>query len=130
MNSTIEQTAIGFAVDDDKQIIFSRAGGIVSRADVLSYIEAKTEAGVLGYAELFDARDMVVDLSTADLPVIGTAMRKAAEGKEPAKTAVVTNSAMIYGLAKRYAEITRADNPLFKVFTDYNEARTWVSGDF
>jgi hypothetical protein len=41
----------------------------------------------------------------------------------------VTNSAFVYGLAKRYGEIINADEPLFKVFTDYAEASKWVNGD-
>ena len=129
MNGAAGQRVIGFAADHDKRIIICRASGVVSRADVLGYIDAKRQAGVCGYAELFDARDIVVDLSISDLPVIGEAMRSSMAGQKPAKTAVVTNSAFIYGLAKRYAEVTRADNPEFKVFTDYAEASTWVNGD-
>jgi hypothetical protein len=126
MNSVTNQNVIGFAADHDKGIITSRASGVISRADILGYIDAKMQAGVLGYAELFDARDIVVDLSMADLSPIGDAMRNSMAGQKPAKLAVVTNSAFIYGLAKRYGEITSGDNSQFKVFTDYDAASKWV----
>jgi hypothetical protein len=128
MNSVTDQYAIGFAADHEKRVIISKATGIISRADVLNYINAKMEAGVLGYAELFDARDIVVDLPIVDLSVIADAMRSSMAGEKPARTAVVTNSAFISGLAKRYGEITSADNQQFKVFTDYDEASKWISG--
>jgi len=126
MNS-ITQNVIGFAADHDNRVIISRARGVISRTEILRYIDAKAHAGALSYAELLDARDMVVDVSIADLPVIGDAMRSSRVGQKPPKMAVVTNSAFIYGLAKRYGEITDADTPQFKVFTDYEEANRWVS---
>jgi hypothetical protein len=42
----------------ERQIIFSRASGVVSLGDILKYIDAKKQAGVLEYAELLDGENM------------------------------------------------------------------------
>ena len=129
MNSDTHQNVIEFVVDRERQIIFSRASGVVSLGDILKYIDAKKQAGVLEYAELLDGRNIVVDLSVSDLPVIGDAMRNSMAVQKTARTALVTNSALIYGLAKRYAEIRKRDNLQFEVFGDYAEASKWVRGE-
>jgi len=129
MNSDTHQNVIGFVVDHERQIIFSRASGVVSLGDILKYIDAKKQAGVLEYAELLDGRNIVVDLSVSDLPVIGDAMRNSMTVQKSKRTALVTNSAFIYGLAKRYAEIRKRDNLQFEVFGDYAEASKWVRGE-
>ena len=129
MNSDTHQNVIGFVVDHQKQIIFSRASGVVGLGDILNYIDAKKQAGVLEYAELLDGSNIIVDLSISDLPVIGDAMRNSMAVQKSARTALVTNSAFIYGLAQRYAEIRKRDNLQFEVFADYAEASKWISGE-
>jgi hypothetical protein len=126
MNSAAPQDAIQFAVDHNANTIFSTARGMISCEEIVTHIQAKTRAGLIQYAELFDARDIVLDLSVGDLPAIASEMRGATAGETPGKIAVVTNSAFIYGLAGSYAAMTKDDNPHFEVFNDIEEARSWI----
>jgi hypothetical protein len=120
------EDGIHFITDDSRNIIFTTARGIVTKQDVLKYIRAKIEKGFQRYAELFDARDIVLDLSANDLPAIADAMRDSVLDQVPPKIAVVTNSAFVYGMAKKYAEISQPDNPSFEVFGSVDDARRWL----
>jgi hypothetical protein len=125
MISATAQETIVFTVDRKAKAVFTTARGIVSRADIIDHIEAKMRAGVLAYAELFDGRETVLDLSMEDLPIIAETMRTAMADLKPGKVAVVADSGFLYSLARSYAELTREDNPQFEVFTEMEEAREW-----
>ncbi len=98
----------------------------MSLAQLAKYIQAKATAGVLGYVELFDARDITLDLSLSDLQQLGSQVREAQGSLVPGKVAVVTNSNFVYGLATAYAGFTREENPQFKIFQSIEEAEAWL----
>jgi hypothetical protein len=113
-------------IDHQKGAIFTTATGMLSRDEILGHIQAKADAGVFGYAELFDTRDVTLDLSIADLHTIATAVRQAMGSTSSGKIAVVTNNSFIYGLARTYKVISREDNPRFEVFSHIDDARSWI----
>lgn len=108
----------------EQEVIFTTARGILSFADVLDHISAKKE--VFTFPEFFDARDVTLDLSADDLKAIAVEVSKTLNGRSPGKTAVVTNSAFLFGLARSYAVLTKETNPDFDVFYEYDEARSWL----
>lgn len=126
MISVSEPETIAFTVDPLTKAVFTTARGIVSRTDILAHIDAKQRAGVLGYAELFDGRDTMLDLSTTDFPIIAEHLRSMMNGQNPGRVAVVADNVFLYSLARSFAELTKEENPQFEVFTDVDEAREWV----
>lgn len=110
----------------EQEVIFTEARGILSYADVLDHISAKETKEVFTLPELFDARDVTLDLSVEDLKAIAAAVAKSLNGRSPGRTAVVMNSAFLFGLARSYADLTKVMNPDFEVFYDFDEARAWI----
>jgi hypothetical protein len=118
--------AITFHTEAAGHVIRTRAKGIVTCADILSHLKAKTDKGLLTYGEVFDARDVILDLSHDDLHQIAHAVQKATGTRKPGPIAVVTNSAFIHGLATAYAAMTTKQNPAFEVFADRAPADKWL----
>jgi hypothetical protein len=110
----------------EHEVVFTTARGILSYADILGHIAAKRKAGITTLPELFDTIDVTLDLSTDELKSIASEVTKSLDGKAPGKTAVVTNSAFLFGLARSYGELTKETNPDFGVFDEYEEARVWI----
>ncbi len=119
---------VTFLLDSEHRAIISTATGMLGRAEILEHLKAKSDAGVLGFAELFDARDVTLDLSVSDLQTIADDVREAMGATERGKTAVVTNNNFIYGIAATYKALTSAQNLEFEVFRQIDDARSWVVG--
>ena len=128
MLPTASHRPIVFTIAHSVEAIFTTAVGIVELADLLAHVQAKAIAGVLSYAELFDARKIVLDLSIPELFIIASEMRKAMAGKPPARIAVVVSSGFLHGLARSYAQIAIADGQTVEVFKNYEEAHAWLLG--
>jgi hypothetical protein len=111
-----------------EQTVSTTARGILSIIDVIEHVREKKRAGIELQPELFDARDVTLDLSASDLKTIAAEVARAIDGKQPGPVAVVTNSAFLFGLAKAYAELTRTINPNVAVFYDYEKALCWLNG--
>lgn len=116
-----------FTIDTDTACVLTTATGILSYADVVELIRAKVKAGVMAHDELVDAREITLDLSSADLPAIVGEVRTALGDRAPGRTAIVTNSGFLYGLARAYADLIKDTQPTFEVFTDMAEARQWLA---
>lgn len=119
---------IAFRSEHGTKTILTTATGIVSCADILDHIQAKVVADLVTYAELFDARDVTLDVSIAELHLIAESAREATGQQKPGRIGLVTNSSFIYGLAKLYASLTERDNPQFKIFQEMDTARAWITG--
>lgn len=117
---------VKFKIDDASGAVFAEARGIVSFAELIDYITAKEEQGLMGLPELFDARDTTLDLSISDLKQLASKTAEALGAKVAGRVAVVTNSAFIYGLAQAYAVLARQVQPTFAIFKDAREARIWL----
>ena len=118
---------VSFVIDSKTSIVHATATGIISYADVLTYIAGKLRAGVITKDELIDLRDVTLDLSAADLPAIAGEVSNALAGQPPGRIAVLTNSAIIYGLARGYAELTKGHGTRLEVFHDLATAREWLA---
>lgn len=115
-----------FAVDHEQNAIFTTATGILSFEEIVQHLQAKEESHVLDYAELFDARDVSLDFSVAELRRIADEVRRMMGTVVPGKVAVVTNNNFIYGLARTYQAITTSHNSRLEVFKDFEAAREWL----
>ncbi len=117
---------VTFRVDDATAAIFTKARGIVSYAELIDHIVAKAERGLMTRAEIFDARDITLDLSLSELQGVAVKTKEALGTQTGKKIAVITNSAFVYGLARAYAAISREDNPQFQIFQNDEDARAWL----
>jgi hypothetical protein len=129
MLSTASHRPIVFTTAHSVKTVFTTAVGVVELADILAHIQAKTLAGVLSYAELFDARKIVLDLSIPELFIIASEMRAAMAGKKRTRIAVVVGSGFLHSLVRSYAEIAITDNQIVEVFRNYDEAHAWILGN-
>jgi hypothetical protein len=118
---------IEFTVDDECRAIFTRALGTISGCDFLNHIFAKAQAGVLSYAELFDARDIVLDLSGFELPLLAVEVRRIMGQQRPFKIAVVANNSLMLCLLRKYAETIGEDERRFRIFDDVANAQSWLT---
>ncbi len=117
---------ITFTVDFTSKTIYTTAVGTIDFADLVVHLRAKDKANLLSYAELFDARDVLLDVSASELREIADEVRSVMGSQTPARIAVVTNSAFIYGLAETYAALTVQDNPQLRIFRSLEEANAWI----
>jgi len=113
-------------VDKSNGAVLTTARGIVSYTELLDHITAKSERGLIARAELFDARDISLNLSLSELQGIADQTKKALGTRKPGKIAIVTNNAFVYGLARAYAVFAREDNPRLRVFQDAEDAHAWL----
>jgi hypothetical protein len=116
-----------FTIDTQTGCVLTTATGILSYADVVTLIHGKVKAGVMTNDELVDCRNVTLDFSSADLPAIVDEVRGALGNRAPGRTAIITNSAFLSGLARAYADLIKETQPWFKVFTDLEEARQWLA---
>jgi hypothetical protein len=117
---------ITFKVERDKRAVLTTALGNVSVGEVLHHIRAKAEQQAADFNELFDARHVLLDLTSADLIAIAKAVRDTLRNENPGKSAVVTDDATIYTLAKTYVDLTGKEASDLHVFARIEDARAWL----
>lgn len=117
---------ITFHVDSAAKVIQSLATGTLAYDDIVSHWKAKANIDLRGYAELCDASHASFDVSIQDVQLIAVEMRNAARNEHPERIAVVSTNHFICGLAHTYAALTVQHNPAFKIFSDMEEARSWL----
>ena len=115
-----------FTVEDSQKLVVTTASGILSREEILQHLQAKGLNGLLATPELFDARDVTLDLSVADLQIIADQVRSVMAGIQPGRTALVTTNNFISGIAGTYKALTAQDNSQLEVFQHVEEARKWL----
>jgi len=120
---------VTFKADPRSGAVLTTARGIVSYAELLDHIAAKATKGLMARDELFDARDINLDLSLSEVKAIAERTKDALRSQPPGKIAIVTNNAFIYGLARAYALLSREDNPRCQLFQDVEGAHDWLRGE-
>jgi hypothetical protein len=115
-------------IDSKRQLLLSRVQKTLSCEDILSHLRAKALGRLFELSEIFDARDVTLDLSHGDIPTIVEAVRIQLGSSTPGKIAIVTNDTVIYNLACQYTAMTKASNPKVEVFSHEDEAMSWLLG--
>ena len=107
-------------------LVVTTASGILGRDEILQHLQAKARSGLLASAELFDARDVTLDLSVADLQIIADQVRGAMDGIQPGRTALVTTNSFISGIAGTYKSLAAQGTTDLEVFQHVKDAREWL----
>lgn len=118
---------VEFTIDHEHAVVHATANGHISKTDLLGYIHAKAEAGAITYAEVFDARKIVPDLTLSDLLAVEHELRECRGSQPPGKVAAVINDPFHIGLGRAYAVIAREENPRFELFDDIEPAERWLA---
>ncbi len=118
---------ITFRHRPERNAVFATATGIIGREDILEYFQAKVQADILMQPELFDARQVCLDLAVEDLAIIADAV----SGKIKAlpRTAVVSDSAFLLCMAESFRNLMELDSGTFRAFGSLPEAEAWLFRD-
>jgi hypothetical protein len=117
---------ITFQLNPQHSVLLVRAAGIVTFDEIIDFLREKEEAGVFETPQLFDARDVQLDLSVQDLHRIAGEARRLLRSRKMGKIAVVTTSFYFQAIATAYAAITRQESPEFRIFKSLALARSWL----
>jgi hypothetical protein len=117
---------IHFIIDASTSVVEATATGVLTCEEMVTYIDAKAEAGVMENNELIDVREATLDLSADDLRVIAGESETALAGGAAGRMALVTNSPLVYGVAKACGDLMRADHASPGVFYGMEAAREWL----
>lgn len=119
--------SITLQFDEISGYVSTTAHGILAVKEIEAHVQDKAAANVLSKPEIFDARDVTLDLSVQDLRHIAGVVRETMGSQKPGPIAIVTNSAFIECLARAYAAMTVKQNPSFRVFNTIADAQAWVT---
>ncbi|MEO8354203.1 MAG: hypothetical protein ABI680_20940 [Chthoniobacteraceae bacterium] len=108
----------------DRNAVFATATGIIGRDDILEYFQAKVRARILEEPELFDARQICLDLAVDDLAIIAEAV--SGQIKTLPRTAIVSDSAIVLCMAESFRNLMELDSGTFRAFGSLREAEAWL----
>lgn len=117
---------ISFRLQEPSGIVYSTASGIVSCDEVMLHLDAMLAADVLARPEIFDARNVTLDLSVHDLQAIGDKIQSVMRGTPQAALALVTNNHFVRSLGETYGQLTRDHGRPFGIFPSIAAAEEWM----
>jgi hypothetical protein len=118
---------VDYTFDHEHRLVVATAHGRVVLQEILDYFDAVTLNEAASYAKLFDAREMVPQLSDDDVMVLGARVSAyAAFDPRGAVAAVAVTQEARDGL-RRYMNFAGADRPM-RLFTSMEDAEAWLLG--
>jgi hypothetical protein len=118
---------MGFTVtvDHGRRRVEAKAVGPITLGDIRSHLEEERGKGGLPYKELIDARGATPEFSASDVRALVGIFRKLAEGSFLGRTAILSDSAVGYGML-RMIEMLVGDVALDRPFRNQDEAEEWL----
>lgn len=119
---------IDYEFDHEQRIVSAKAHGIVSLQDLLDYFDAVTLNDAASYRKLFDAREMVPQLSDDDFMIVAARVSAyALFDPRGAVAAVATTPEAIVAL-RRYANFYGGEDRPVRLFETIEAAHAWLAG--
>jgi hypothetical protein len=118
---------ITFLIDPHSALVRTTYVGLVTLADLSTYVRLLAERDLLKRAQLIDARQAMVALSPEDIRIIAELMTTLRERHGRAPVAFVPGNEVSYRVAETYADLGAGANPRFATFTDVAAAETWLA---
>ena len=115
-----------YRIDTSIPMIFSRAHGEITEADVLDHARRLSADADFqpGYNQLVDLLDITkIILSVADMHVIA---RRTAIFNEQSRRAIIARKDAVYGMARMYQMLRDEGPEEIMVFRDMPDARRWL----
>jgi hypothetical protein len=116
---------VDFDIDHQKRFVHARAHGTVVLQEILDYFDAVTIEGAASYPKLFDAREMVPQLSDDDVMVLGARVSAYAVFDPRGAVAAVAVTQDSRDGVRRYMNFAGADRPM-RLFDSVDDARLWL----
>ena len=118
---------VDFDIDHQKRFVHARAHGTVVLQEILDYFDAVTLQDAASYPKLFDAREMVPQLSDDDVMVIGARVSAYAAYDPRGAVAAVAVTTEARDAVRRYMNFSGAKRSM-QLFTTVEDARAWLLG--
>lgn len=116
---------VDFEIDHQTRLVHARAHGPVTLQELFDYFDAITLQEAAAYPKLFDAREMVPNVSDDEVMALGARVSAYAAFDPRGAVAVVVNSDEARDGVRRYMNLSGADRPV-RMFTTVEAARTWL----
>ena len=116
-----------WAISHDERLVTVIAGGPVTLLEIETYFDAVVVAEAQPYAKLFDANDMEVRLSDAEVMAIGARMSAYVKDQKwtGGPAAFVATSRTTREFIKRFINLAATPRSA-KIFQTVDEARRWL----
>ena len=109
-----------------ERLVNARADGPVTLQDIQDYLDAVVVADAQPYAKLFDAGNMVLQLSDDEMMLLGARMSAYSSAFDTAgPLAFVATTLAVEGFAKRFLNVASVQRPS-KIFKTVVEAKAWL----
>lgn len=118
---------VDFDIDHQKRFVHARAHGIVVLQEILDYFDAVTLQDAASYPKLFDASEMVPQLSDDDVMVLGARVSAYAAYDPRGAVAAVAVTTEARDAVRRYMNFSGAKRSM-QLFTTVEDARAWLLG--
>lgn len=112
--------------DHEKRIVSAKAYGSVSLQDLLDYFDAVALNDAASYRKLFDAREMVPELSDDDFMVVAARISAYALFDPRGAVAAVATTPDAIGALRRYANFHGGEDRPVRLFETIEAARAWL----
>jgi hypothetical protein len=100
--------------------------GTLNYRDFLTHIEETRPRLAPSWPELFDAREALTDLTTAEIKDLCYAAQAAATRDKIGPTAIIATNDLLYGLARMYSGLCGGHANPIEVFREIRSAEDWL----
>jgi hypothetical protein len=117
---------IRYSIDRLHDRLLTHAEGVVSFEDINAHLDVEQRDGNLDRPELVDARGAIVDLTTEQIRRLVQRATTMLRRLELGPTAIVTNSDVVFGMARMYSLMGEGAGIATEVFRDVESAARWL----
>ena len=117
---------IDYTFDHEQRIVIATAHGVVSLQELLDYFDAVTINEAASYRKLFDAREMVPQLSDDDFMTVAARVSAYAVFDPRGAVAAVATTAEAIVALRRYANFHGGEDRPVRLFETIEAARAWL----
>jgi hypothetical protein len=117
---------VDYSIVHELRVVHVRAHGAVLLAELLEYFDAVVIQDAMSYRKLFDAREMMPQLSDDDFMVLAARVSayRLFDPRGPVAVVVTTHDAVL--AVSRYANFMGAENRPLRLFASMTDARRWL----
>jgi hypothetical protein len=118
---------ITFNYDPALRILFTKAEGVVTLADVQMHLDKELDEKALAYRELIDASTARTDVTSEQVRVVVHRLRRMMQEHQFGPAALVTTNDELFGMASMLAILSEVQGgPSIAVFRGFSEALDWL----
>jgi hypothetical protein len=121
---------ITFTYDPARDLLLTKAEGLIMFADVQKHLECEAQRRALGYPELVDASHAWTNVTPEEVKQLLWRIQNEAQKGPFGPTAIVTKSDHLFGMARMLGILSELrGGPPVAVFRTQDEALAWLAGN-